>query len=34
MVITGSLLSLVPLLLAFIFLQRFWKSGMNAGSIK
>lgn len=34
MVITGSLLSLVPLLLAFIFLQRFWKSGLNAGSIK
>ncbi|BCW08467.1 MULTISPECIES: carbohydrate ABC transporter permease [Micrococcaceae] len=34
MVITGSLLSIVPLLLAFVMLQRFWKSGLSAGSVK
>jgi multiple sugar transport system permease protein len=34
MVITGSLLSIIPLLLAFIMLQRFWKSGLTAGSVK
>ncbi len=34
MVITGSLLSIVPLLVAFIMLQRFWKSGLTAGSVK
>ncbi|BCW60433.1 carbohydrate ABC transporter permease [Paenarthrobacter nicotinovorans] len=34
MVITGSLLSILPLLVAFIMLQRFWKSGLTAGSVK
>lgn len=34
LVITGSLLSVVPLLVAFLFLQRFWKAGMTAGSVK
>ncbi|MGP0222112.1 carbohydrate ABC transporter permease [Paenarthrobacter sp. NCHU4564] len=34
MVITGSLLSILPLLVAFILLQRFWKSGLTAGSVK
>ena len=34
MVITASLLSVIPLLLAFILLQRFWKSGLTAGSVK
>lgn len=34
LVITGSLLSIVPLLLAFIMLQRFWKSGLTAGGVK
>ncbi len=34
MVITGSLLSIIPLLVAFIMLQRFWKSGLTAGSVK
>ncbi len=34
MVVTGSLLSLIPLLLAFIFLQRFWRSGLAAGGVK
>ncbi|WP_026556424.1 carbohydrate ABC transporter permease [Arthrobacter sp. 35W] len=34
MVITGSMLSILPLLVAFIMLQRFWKSGLTAGSVK
>ncbi|MGW3347219.1 carbohydrate ABC transporter permease [Nonomuraea rubra] len=34
LVITGSLLSVVPLLLVFLFLQRFWKAGLTAGSVK
>lgn len=33
-VITGSLLSVVPLLVAFIALQRFWQSGLTAGAVK
>ncbi|QCX80367.1 L-arabinose transport system permease protein AraQ [Streptomyces sp. YIM 121038] len=33
-VITGSLLAVVPLLLAFALLQRFWRSGLTAGAVK
>jgi multiple sugar transport system permease protein len=33
-VITGSLLSIVPLVLAFIFLQRYWQSGLGSGGVK
>jgi multiple sugar transport system permease protein len=33
-VIMGSLLSVIPLIIAFIFLQRFWQSGLSAGSVK
>ena len=34
MVITGSLLAVIPLVVAFLFLQRFWQSGLAAGSVK
>jgi multiple sugar transport system permease protein len=34
LVVTGSLLAIVPLVLAFLFLQRFWQSGLAAGSVK
>jgi multiple sugar transport system permease protein len=34
LVITGSLISIVPLIVAFLFLQRFWQSGLSAGSVK
>lgn len=34
MVITGSLLAVIPLIIAFLCLQRFWQSGLAAGSIK
>ncbi|KQS72177.1 hypothetical protein ASG41_18825 [Modestobacter sp. Leaf380] len=33
-VITGSLVSIVPLVVAFLFLQRYWQSGLAAGSVK
>lgn len=34
LVITGSLLTIVPIIVAFLFLQRFWQSGLAAGSVK
>ena len=34
MIVTGSLLSVIPLIIAFIFLQRYWQSGLSAGAIK
>lgn len=33
-VITGSLLSVVPLVVAFLSLQRFWRAGLTAGAVK
>jgi multiple sugar transport system permease protein len=33
-VITGSLISVVPLIIAFIFLQRYWQSGLGTGGVK
>jgi multiple sugar transport system permease protein len=33
-VICGSLIAVVPLILAFIFLQRYWQSGLGAGGVK
>jgi multiple sugar transport system permease protein len=34
LVITGSLVAVIPLIISFIFLQRYWQGGLNAGSIK
>jgi multiple sugar transport system permease protein len=34
LVLTGSLLSIVPLVVAFLLLQRFWQSGLTAGAVK
>ena len=34
LVVTGSLLSIVPLVVAFLLLQRYWQSGLAAGSVK
>lgn len=34
MVLAGSLLSIIPLLVAFVFLQRFWRAGLVAGAVK
>jgi multiple sugar transport system permease protein len=33
-VITGSLISIVPLIIAFVFLQRYWQSGLSTGGVK
>ncbi|MGW6869066.1 carbohydrate ABC transporter permease [Streptomyces sp. NPDC054901] len=32
--ITGSLVAVVPLVAAFLLLQRFWRSGLTAGAVK
>ena len=34
LVLTGSLLAIVPIVIAFLLLQRFWQSGLTAGSVK
>lgn len=33
-IITGSLVAVIPLIISFIFLQRYWQSGLSAGSVK
>jgi multiple sugar transport system permease protein len=33
-VITGSFVSILPLIVAFLFLQRYWQSGLASGSVK
>jgi multiple sugar transport system permease protein len=34
MVITGSVLSILPLVVAFLFLPRYWQSGLATGAVK
>jgi multiple sugar transport system permease protein len=34
LVVTGSMLSVVPLVVAFLLLQRYWQSGLASGSVK
>ncbi|UNK72529.1 carbohydrate ABC transporter permease [Microbacterium sp. H1-D42] len=34
LVITGSLLTVIPIAGAFLYLQRYWQSGLTAGSVK
>lgn len=34
LVVSGSLLAVLPLIAAFITLQRHWKAGLTAGSVK
>ncbi|GAA2211706.1 carbohydrate ABC transporter permease [Nonomuraea monospora] len=34
LVVTGSLLSIIPLIAAFLLLQRYWQSGLAAGGVK
>ena len=33
-VLTGSFVSIVPLVIAFLFLQRYWQSGLGTGGVK
>jgi len=34
LVVIGSLITILPIVVAFLFLQRFWQSGLAAGSVK
>jgi multiple sugar transport system permease protein len=34
LVLVGALVSILPMVVAFVFLQRFWRSGLGTGSIK
>jgi multiple sugar transport system permease protein len=34
LVLSGSLLSIIPLMIAFVLLQRFWQSGLSIGAVK
>ncbi|MFJ4978173.1 carbohydrate ABC transporter permease [Streptomyces coeruleorubidus] len=34
LVVTGSLISILPLVVAFLMLQRYWQSGLAAGGVK
>ncbi|KKD06429.1 carbohydrate ABC transporter permease [Streptomyces sp. WM6386] len=34
LVVTGSLISILPLVVAFLLLQRYWQSGLAAGGVK
>lgn len=34
LVIIGALVAIIPLIIAFLFLQRYWQGGINAGSLK
>ncbi|MEQ4721694.1 carbohydrate ABC transporter permease [Nonomuraea sp. B19D2] len=34
LVVTGSMLSIIPLVVAFLLLQRYWQSGLTSGGVK
>ena len=34
LVITGSLITIIPLVIAFLLLQRYWQAGLAAGAVK
>ncbi|MCH4159156.1 MAG: carbohydrate ABC transporter permease, partial [Bifidobacterium minimum] len=34
LVVTGSLVTIVPVVVAFLMLQRYWQSGLAAGAVK
>ncbi|HXW80743.1 MAG TPA: carbohydrate ABC transporter permease [Acidimicrobiales bacterium] len=34
LILVGALISVVPLVIAFVFLQRFWRSGLALGGVK
>ncbi len=34
LVVTGSLIAIIPLIVCFLLLQRYWQSGLAAGSVK
>ncbi|WEV53281.1 carbohydrate ABC transporter permease [Bifidobacterium sp. ESL0704] len=34
LILTGSFIAIIPLIIAFLFLQKYWQSGLTAGSVK
>lgn len=34
LVITGSMITIIPLVVAFLLLQKYWQSGLAAGAVK
>jgi multiple sugar transport system permease protein len=34
LILTGSLVAIIPLIIAFLFLQRYWRSGLASGGVK
>ena len=34
LIITGSLVSIIPLVIAFLALQKYWQGGLSVGSLK
>lgn len=34
LVVTGSLIAVIPIVVAFLFLQRYWQSGLGTGAVK
>jgi multiple sugar transport system permease protein len=34
LVVTGSLITIIPLIIAFLALQKYWQSGLSAGAVK
>jgi multiple sugar transport system permease protein len=34
LILTGSLIAIIPLIIAFLFLQKYWQSGLAAGAVK
>ncbi|WP_376780648.1 carbohydrate ABC transporter permease [Timonella senegalensis] len=34
LVLTGAVLTILPIIIVFLFLQRYWQSGLTAGSVK
>jgi len=34
LVITGALVAIIPIIAAFLFLQRYWRSGLTFGSAR
>ncbi len=33
-VMAGALISILPVIAAFLFMQRFWQGGLGAGGVK
>jgi multiple sugar transport system permease protein len=33
LVVTGSVVAIVPVMIVFLFLQRYWQEGLNLGSV-